>query len=386
MHDLAPEIAYVCDLARAWANRVDGCVPPQNPIDIDRFLRAISQQPAMQTLVPFIDPDILPAVERPRIEQAAELSRRRTVLMLLELERVLPALAEIGSRPVVLKGASLAVTVYDRPEDRWFVDLDILVEPEHLDMVYDVLGRLGYSVPENIPAAHFYDRFHFHRILVSNQGVCIEVHWAVTLPNSIYRYDLEAIRRGAVEIPLGDSSFLAPSVVDQILHGVLQSIADGFCDLRRLLDLHLLDERMDDSERRVLCARAEASNLSAGLWLQYRLREQILGIPSPVFLNRFCLPDSGFLRVVDHLRVAEGCLTKRAITDKGYAQLLHWLCTPRHLRTREMRRYIFPDRGRLLLAGLGHQGDATFWERTRLSVQRTLTTGRLLGTWARAAI
>ena len=386
MRDMQIETTYLSDLARAWASGVQGAVPAPDGLDADTFMRLIGQQPVLQTLVPCLDRTVLqPSVCR-RLDQEVEVAERRTVMLLLELERVLPALAEVGCRPVVLKGASLALTVYPRPEDRWFVDLDLLVAQDELSTVYEALQRLGYHFSENAAAGELYDRYHFHRIMVSNQGVCLEVHWAVTLPESVYSHDLEALTHGAVEIPLGGASFLAPSAVDQILHGVLQSIADGFGDLRRLLDLHLLDSRLTAEEREQLCARARAANLSTGLWLQYFLREQILGAEAPAFLHRFCGSESAMMRTMEQLGVAESCLTGRAERDRGYADLMHWVCVPRNLRGREMRRYIFPGMGGLVNSGLCRNGPLPMWKRWRLAATRSLVAGRMISEWARAAV
>lgn len=386
MHTLVPEAAYLADLARAWTAGEHRVVPSPATLDRQRFLGALARQRVAQILEPLLDPRVIDGADRTLLREGVDELRRRTVVLLLELERVLPALAERGCRPVVLKGASLALTVYPRPDDRWFVDLDLLIEPEQLPLVYAALQDLGYQFAETAAAGHMYEQYHFHRIMVSDRGVCVEAHWALTLPSSVYEYDLDALRRSAVEIPLGPASFLAPSTVDQILHGVLQSIADGFNDLRRILDLHLLDARLLDDERELLCARAQHANLVAGLWLQYHLREQILGVPKPAFMQFFCQPDPSLVRTVDRLRVTESCLLRRAGSDHGYAHLLHWLCVPKHLRRREVRRFIMPGMEGLVNAGLCRQGPLPAWRRWRITAARTLTAGRLLTEWARATV
>lgn len=386
MRHLAPEAAYLADLTRAWVAGERRVVRAPLRLDQGRFLRALNRQHVAQVLGPYLDPEMIGDDAQERLQAGMQQARWRTVTLLLELERVLPALAEQGCRPVVLKGGSLALTVYPRPEDRWFADLDLLIEPHQLPIVYSVLGDLGYRFAETAATGRMYEQYHFHRILVSGHGVCLEAHWALTLPSSVYGHDLDALRRSAVEIPLGAASFLAPGTVDQILHGVLQSIADGFNDLRRLLDLHLLDARLLDDEREALCARAQHGNLITGLWLQYYLREQILGVPRPPFLQFFCQPDPSLIRTVDRLNVAEACLLRRSGADHGYAHLLHWLCVPRHQRTSEVRRYIVPDMEALVSAGLCRRGQVPTWQRWRLAATRTLTAGRLLSEWARATV
>jgi hypothetical protein len=383
---MTAETRYLLAMARAWAATQPGPVPAPAGLDGQRFTRLLGNQPAMQTLVPWLDPTVLPDRERRQLDQATEVSRRRTTVMLLELERILPALTERGCRPVVLKGGSLALTVYDRPEDRWFLDLDLLIRPEKLQDAYDALCGLGYRFAATPRSARYYEDHHFHRILVSNQGVYIEVHWAITLSRSIYTYDLAALRRCCLEIPLGHAEFLAPAHVDQILHGVLQSLAGGFGDLRRILDLHLLDAHLDDTARELMCARARTSNLTTGLWLQYRLREQLLAAPLPRTVDLACRPSPRLVRLFDQLQVARNCLSQDAARIEGYDYLLHCLCAPSELRPREMRRYVFPDAGGLLEAGLGQEGSITLWSRLRLHLSRLRASARLCGLVARASL
>lgn len=386
MQQLGPEPRYLLGLARAWAAGRPSPVAPPPGIDPGAFARLFGNQPAMQTLLPWLDLAFLPDRERAQLGQAAEVARRRTTVLLLELERILPALAECGCRPVVLKGASLALTIYDRPEDRWFLDLDLLIRPEKLAAAYEALAKLGYRFAATACPPRYYEDHHFHRILVSNQGVYIEVHWAVTMPASVYGFDLEALRRASVEIPLGYAGFQAPSALDQVLHGVLQSVAGGYADLRRILDLHLLDARLDDEHRRLLAARAHATNLATALWLQYHVRAQLLEAPIPADIDASCRPTAALVRLFERLRVAANCLAPVPARVEGYDYLLHCLCVPRPQRAREMRRYLFPDQAAMLEAGLGHDGAIPWPRRIRLHLSRLRAALRLGVRVLRAAL
>lgn len=380
------EQAYLGEAARTWARGEAAIVPPPDGLNRPRLLQMLANQSALPALAPHLSPDALPSREQAQHVLAVEVARRRTIVMLLELERILPALAECRCRPVVLKGASLALTVYDRPDDRWFLDLDLLVERRDLAKVYAALERLGYRFANVVCPVRYYEDHHFHRILISNQGVCIEVHWALTLPSSVYTYDLEALRRDCLEIPLGGASFLAPGFQDQILHGVLQSTAGGFGDLRRILDLHLLDARLDESQRRQLCARAQLYNLTTGLWLQYRVRELLLAQPMPPTVAEACRPPAGLIRLFDQLEVARNCLALPAERREGYDYFLHCLCVPPRRRTREFWRYLFPTVGSMLEAGLGREGRIKAWPRVRLHLSRLWSAIRLLIWLARIAL
>ncbi len=308
---------YLADLVRAWAAGSTQPVPPPRDLDRENFLRRFAVEAAAPTLASVLHPDALPPGDWDRCHKALTLARQRTTWLLLELERVLPALAEAGCRPIVLKGAPLALGVYPRPEDRWFIDLDVLLTRAELPVAYTALERLGYRFSETYCSPQYYENHHFHRILRSAQGVYLEAHWAVTLPASAYSFDLEALRRDATTIPLGRTSVLAPSYLDQVLHGVLQSIAGGFTDLRRVLDLHLLDGRLSDFERERLAERALAHNLATGVWLQYRLREELAGVAIPAPIAESCAPTPRVRLLLENLDVPGGCLARRARQSGG---------------------------------------------------------------------
>lgn len=383
---LTPEAAYLGRVARAWAAGASSPVAAGERLDSDQLVRLVAQQRAMQTLAPLLDRTLLPAGDQVQLERALEVSRRRTTMMLLELERVLQALAALGIRPVVLKGASLALTTYATPEERWFVDLDLLCEPQECEAAYAALERLGYRFAREGRARYYYEKYHFHHILISNQGVCIEVHWAVTLPSSVYRFDLDALRSRASEVELAGVALRAPHAVDQVLHGVLQSIAGGFSDLRRILDLHLLDARLDDHDRKDLCERALADHVATGLWLQYELREQILGAAMPSVIDRRCRPSAAVARVLSRLDLMLGCLDARHRHPEGTHELVHWLCTPARQRLREVRRYLLPGEELMLGVEARMQRELTLPDRLRQFGLHALVTTRLLGRVAAALV
>lgn len=375
---ITPEIEYVMDLARAWALDVPGPVPVRRDLDVDRFIRLIVGQPSLQTIIERLDPELLSADDRRSLDQALHIAQRRTTTMLLELDRVLQALGRAGCRPVVLKGGSLAVGHYPRPEQRWFADLDLLVDQGERELVFDTLARLGYRFRRTGRKYHYYEHYHFHHILVSNQGVAVEVHWAITLPNSVYRYDLDALRRRAVEVSLDGLTLRAPHAVDQVLHGVLQGLAGGFRDLRRVLDLHLLEKTLTSADHQELCQRARAGNFATGLWLQYHLREEILGEPIPRSIDEECHPGPSVARVFRRLALVSGCVEGRLRRQGGYDELLHWLCVPSGKRLREIRRYAMPSEEQVLAEEMALEKPLGVLGQARLVGSRVLLTTRLL--------
>ncbi len=383
---LPSQARYLADLVRAWAAGSTDPVRPPRDLDRELFLHRFAVEAAAPSLSAVLHPDAVPPGDWDRCLRALSLARQRTTWLLLELERVLPALMEAGCRPIVLKGAPLALGVYPRPEDRWFVDLDLLLTRDELPAAYAALARLGYRFAETAASPRYYEDHHFHRILRSAQGVYLEAHWAVTLPASAYSFDLDALRRDAKAIPLGRATVLAPSPVDQILHGVLQSIAGGFTDLRRILDLHLLDRQLSDFAREQLASRALAHNLATGVWLQYRVREELTGAAIPAAIVERCAPTPRVRLLLENLDVPGGCLTQRLHGHEGYDRLVHLLCLPARCRAREIRRFLVPDTGGLLEVGLRPEHLRNPLHRFWFMLQRARVAGRILGYYTRAGV
>jgi hypothetical protein len=373
------ELEYVGDLARAWADGVAGTVPAPPGIDGAALARLLARQKALATLAGHLDPAALPDPEREQLLRLAEVSRRRSTLLLLELQRLLPHLEAVGCRPVALKGAALALTAYRRPEDRWFLDLDLWIPGDQVATARRKLQDLGYRLVDPVFTERYYRRHHFHEILLSAHGICIELHWALTLPGSVYDHDLDALARDAGSHPLGRAQVRTAAAADQILHGVLQSIAGGFGDLRRILDLHLLHAGLQADALPALIARARRANAAAGLWLHYHVRQEILGAPVPEPVTRHCRPSERTVRTMLSLDPVALCLGARPQPAEVHTRLLHWLCTPRPLRVREFGRYLWPGEADVLEArreASGGQAPATW---ARLWVERLANTTRILG-------
>jgi hypothetical protein len=333
-------------LVRAWA----GVSPapdraPDDPAAVWRLLWAHHLEAALGPLLPS-------AARIPSTDESVTAARERTVQLLLELERVAPALAADDCRPVVLKGAALALAHYPDPAQRWFVDLDILVPPDRVDRACRTLAGLGYRIADTRVPVDLYDEFHLHRILEGPRGAVVEVHWALTLPGSVYGHDAAGVRERSREIALGRGVCRVAAPEDQVVQAVYQHVADGFVDLRRVLDLVLLARELDDAGWRRVAALAEAGRMSRGLALWLHVAAKILGRPVREDLWFRSPLGERTWQAVASLDVAGGCLDRRAAFTRGYVEFLHLMLVPgRWRRWRELWRDLLPDDERVVGAG-----------------------------------
>lgn len=322
---------------------------------------------------------LLPASARtPELDDDRTVARHRTAWLLMELERILPPLERAGCRPVVLKGAALAVAHYPDPLDRWFVDTDILVPGDRVDAACIALADLGYVPLDGDRFESFYDRHHLHRVMVGPSRAVVEIHWDLTIPRSVYDHDPEGVRERAVTVRLGRTTCRVASPADQVLHGVYQQVVDGFSDPRRVLDLARLAPALDaDSWARVeTLAVAGRLHRALGLWLE--VARELGGVETPH------LPATGDLghhahRLLANLDVPRGMLAFRAQRTPGYARFLHLVLVPGwRIRLREILRLVLPDEFHLMNAGHDPQAAGSRSRRAVMGVLNARNLSRVL--------
>jgi hypothetical protein len=335
--------AYLRELIRAYLSGATVAVAPAVTLDWARLVELLRRHHLIGALGPLLPLAALPEAVQTELQRDMHACGLRTTLMLLELERLLPRLQARDCSPIVLKGAALATDYYPRPEQRWFMDLDLLVPEAALERSVTVLADLGYSYPEGILSARHYRQHHFHYVLRNEQQQYLEVHWALTLPDSVYRCDPEQLQARAVEQPLGGIAARVPAPVDLFLHGVMQGLWCGFDDARRLLDAALVARRFGPVDLEQLVTLAHEERMATGVWLQYQLLDEVCGIAPPAAVMAALQPAAGTRRWLARLPLAEICLEGKSEYPEAYSRLLHLLSTPAGpWRRRELRRYFMP--------------------------------------------
>lgn len=358
---------YISELIRAWADGDSHPVAPAAAIDLSRIKTSLCDHNVEAALGPLL---CTADVDDQFAAKMAE-SRSRSEFLLLECERILPVLTTETCRPVLLKGVALALTTYEVPSDRWFLDLDILVPADEVSEACLRLESLGYRPLRGRRDPLFYDKYHLHRIMLGPQGAVVELHWDLTLPGSVYRHDVAGMVQRAEKCRLGRLEVLCASAVDQLLHGVYQNIADGFVDLRRVLDGLMLVKCLNESDWTYLVAEAQETGMKAAFWLTLHNMKSIGGGAVPEDVMRSLRPGNLTHRIFHGLRVDLGCFDRNATRIVGYTQTLHLLTTPTNRqRIREVMRSLWVDEGVLL--DLGYRSDRLpgWGKRTVLGLRR----------------
>ncbi|PID78864.1 hypothetical protein CSB20_13015 [bacterium DOLZORAL124_64_63] len=345
---------YVKTLLAAWSRNPEGLAPSTIPLPDGVDAAEVCELLLAHHLQVLADPYLPEQAKTLDFREGLASSRERTGFLLMELERILPAVTWADCRPVVLKGGALAQGHYARPDQRWFLDLDILVPRGQVDEVCRRLETLGYRHFSGNRDPLYYARHHLHRIMLGPQGSTVEVHWDLTLPSSFYDFDVPGVFNRAREIHLGRQTMQAASPVDQVLHGVYQQIADGFVDLKRVCDLVVLLKGLTEEEKLYLVKEAGRTNMGTALWLSLHMVKQIAGLQVPWPEVEELAPGWWTTRTLRGLDVEEGLFQRRAATVDGYSSLLHLLMLHRPSeRLWDSGRFVWPDEARLM--DLGYQ-------------------------------
>jgi hypothetical protein len=154
----------------------------------------------------------------------------RNVRLMHLLERIAMRFAEERVPLMVLKGAALQLTVYERPDERPMCDLDLLVRPEDLGRVQALLDELDCLRGPEMFREDFFPRFHYELQYVSGsiQPAAIDLHarpfrlvrWSRLVPD-------DALWARAVRTPLGRAHVLVPGDEDMVIHLAAHSAIHG---------------------------------------------------------------------------------------------------------------------------------------------------------------
>lgn len=135
-----------------------------------------------------------------------------------ELERILRVFNEQGIEVMMLKGAALAGTIYRDIGVRAMSDIDLLVRPECLPRVKEIMSDLSYTSESGSKTEAWYKENHFHLppFIHKSKPIVVEIHWDVT--GDSYGINVSNWWGRSRKKRLGDASALVPSPEDMILH------------------------------------------------------------------------------------------------------------------------------------------------------------------------
>jgi hypothetical protein len=185
---------------------------------------------------------------------------------------------------LTFKGVALAFTVYPSPEERIFSDIDLLVRPNDLFQVEEILTSLGFEPAEirsdsqRSAELTFSDsREYIHR----ESCVSVDLHWRMF--KRFYGYNLqpEELFSRAVPIEAEGVSFLTLSPEDHLLFLLLHGSKHLWSKLGWIVDIGLLLQHSPNLEIRSCLQMADLFKVRRTVLLGLALTHRITDVELP---------------------------------------------------------------------------------------------------------
>lgn len=272
----------------------------------------------------------LPARAQAKLLAARSASVTRQQSIMLQLTEILDAAQKAAIDVLVLKGAYLTAHVYPEPGLRPMNDIDILVRPNQLAAMEDVLSGLGYAGHYKDPALGARVTKHtssFRRSekevpetpnpYLSTAGdrtvephVSLEESWyglRADFTPGIWERTVQAEFDGRVARALCASDLLLHLSVHFSFHLIM-----GYPSLVQLVDLMVLSPRLSGEDWQAVVQRATARHAAGFIYAALRLARSGLGAPVPeAALDRLSASTPASLRAYADALTVES-VTQRA--------------------------------------------------------------------------
>lgn len=253
---------------------------------------------------------------------------------------ILHTLAAADLPVLVLKGPAMAGVAYADPQVRADVaDLDLLVPADRHQDALEAVHQLGYRLRNPALSRRYHRPFHMHDVLMGPERHVLELHWALSRPDDLFRLDAEEFFAHGAERP-DTPGTLWTSPTDLLLHTACQGLGEGFSHLQRIIDADgLLRRQADNIDWQRLQASAARGAFAPALWLLVQLAAELLHTPSPpVALSPPGRLTRGALRT---LEPAAGLASTFAARHSSLRQLYDfWLATGTWNRVRAAVRMV----------------------------------------------
>jgi hypothetical protein len=165
----------------------------------------------------------VPGEARAVIQRLGMVAEFQLVSMHQRLVAILDLFARNGIESLLLKGAGLAYSVYERPTDRPMGDIDLLVREEHAQTAWELALTAGWVRRSDVSQERSYEDHQHLSPLEDADGLQmgLELHTALFTHQAPFHLPPQQIWARAQRVQVGASSALVPSAEDQLLHAAL---------------------------------------------------------------------------------------------------------------------------------------------------------------------
>ena len=195
-------------------------------------------------------PDVMPQVVRDHLMKTYYNTFAQNTLMYRELARILESFSEAGIPVILLKGAALALTVYEDIGLRPMGDLDLLVRPEDLRKAWQIMGKLNYEVLSANTEV----------VLRNFEGpeIGVDLHWCIISGHDSNSYQIKWFEKETKTFPIPFTEVSATTPAPSIHLPYIISHSFGVDYLRALMDIYYVAQIDDIQIEEVVAIAKEA--------------------------------------------------------------------------------------------------------------------------------
>lgn len=229
----------------------------------------------------------VPRSPRLHLISALRMVERQDVAMRWEVDCIRKALANVGVKITLLKGAAYVMAGLPAAKGRTFSDIDIIVPKERIADVESALMLHGWQGTHHDEYDQRYYRRWMHEIPPMRhvrRGTSIDVHHAILPETARIKVNTSALLEGVVALP-GHANLYVLKPEDMLLHSATHLFHEGALEngLRDLFDLDSLMRHFGDDPAfwSALVPRATELGLIRPLYYAIRYTTTMLDTPVP---------------------------------------------------------------------------------------------------------
>jgi hypothetical protein len=247
---------------------------------VEELARQHAVTPLLHSELVHLSDELVPQDARARLQASSERNGIRNLERSAELLRILGRLDQAGIEAVPYKGPVLAAEIYGDVALREFVDLDILVDPQHVMRAVRLLEDDGYRPHHALTPKQerFLLRTGHDRKLIRDDRFVVEIQWALADSTHVLPRNLGPMFRRARPASLGGSSVRTLSPEDTFLVLCVHASLHFWERLAWVCDVAEANRRWPDLDASVLARRARAAGATRMVLLGLEMSERLLGV------------------------------------------------------------------------------------------------------------
>lgn len=211
-----------------------------------------------------------------------------------ELKRLLKIFAERKIKILLLKGAALAQLLYPDMGLRAFGDIDLLIHPEHLGQVDEIMLP-DYQLENPLPADRLKRDCYFHLTYKRRQtpALSFEFHWNLYSEEGLIDFDPKRLWQKTKYVEISEVRTQVPSTENLFLHLCLHFSGHSFLSLKDLWDIEwMVSSPNDFLDLKQVVAIAKESGITARVYYSLSFAQQLLGTKIEPWVREAIQPSS----------------------------------------------------------------------------------------------